>query len=105
MKEKIITGLAIAVFFAVCIVGNLLTDKFITDPLMDKYLTQNDYTYAVDAEVVEHTSNGCTLLEDSRGWLWMMNGQEVEVGTVGVLVLDNMDTPDEVYDDEIVDFR
>ena len=103
--EKVVVALLVVAFFGVCIAGNLLMDKYITDPLVDKYTTHNDYAYAVDAEVVEHTSNGCTLLEDSRGWLWMMGGQEIEVGTVGVLVLDNMDTPNEVYDDEIIDFR
>lgn len=105
LVEKVVVALLVVAFFGVCIVGNLLMDKYITDPLVDKYTTYNDYAYAVDAEVVEHTSNGCTLLEDSRGWLWMMNGQEIEVGTVGVLVLDNMDTPNDVYDDEIIDFR
>ena len=105
LVEKVVVALLVVAFFGVCIAGNLLMDKYITDPLVDKYTTHNDYAYAVDAEVVEHTSNGCTLLEDSRGWLWMMNGQEIEVGTVGVLVLDNMDTPNEVYDDEIIDFR
>ena len=104
-KEVVVEVLAIAMFFGVCIAGNLLIDRYITDPLVDKYTTHNDYAYAVDAEVVEHTDNGNTLLEDSRGWLWMMGGQEIEVGTVGVLVLDNMDTPNEVYDDEIIDFR
>lgn len=105
LVEKVVVALLVVAFFGVCIAGNLLIDKYITDPLVDKYTTRNDYAYAVDAEVVEHTSNGNTLLEDSRGWLWMMNGQEIEVGTVGVLVLDNMDTPDDVYDDEIIDFR
>lgn len=105
LVEKVVVALVAVAFFGVCIAGNLLIDKLVTDPLMDKYTTHNDYAYAVDAEVVEHTSNGCTLLEDSRGWLWMMNGQEIEIGTVGVLVLDNMDTPNDVYDDEIIDFR
>jgi hypothetical protein len=53
---------------------------------------------------MEHTSNGNTLLEDADGWLWMMRGQTVPVATTGVLVLDNMDTPTDKYDDEIVDF-
>ena len=103
--EKVVVALLIVAFFGVCIAGNLLIDKLVTEPLMDKYTTHNTYTYTVDATVVEHTSNGCTLLEDADGWLWMMKGQEVEVGTTGVLVLDNMDTPNDVYDDEIVDFR
>lgn len=103
--EKVVVALLVVAFFGVCVAGNLLIDKMVTEPLMDKYTTHNTYTYAVDATVVEHTSNGCTLLEDADGWLWMMKGQEVEVGTTGVLVLDNMDTPNDVYDDEIVDFR
>lgn len=105
LKEKVVVALLVVAFFGVCVAGNLLLDKLMVEPLMDKYTTHNDYAYAIDAEVVEHTDNGNTLLADSRGWLWEMRGQEVEVGTVGVLVLDNMDTPDEVYDDEIIDFR
>ena len=103
--EKVVVVLLVVAFFGVCVAGNLLIDKLVTEPLMDKYTTHNTYTYAVDATVVEHTSNGCTLLEDADGWLQRMKGQEVEVGTTGVLVLDNMDTPNDVYDDEIVDFR
>ena len=105
MVERVVVAVAVVVFFTACAMGCMVLDKCMTQPLMDKYATHNTYTHAVDATVVEHTSNGCTLLEDADGWLWMMHGQEVSVGTVGVLVLDNMDTPDYVYDDEIVDFR
>ena len=105
MVERIVVTVMVVVFFTTCVMGCMVLDKCMTQPLMDKYTTHNTYTYAVDVTVVEHTSNGCTLLEDADGWLWMMHGQEVEVGAVGVLVLDNMDTPDYVYDDEIVDFR
>ena len=100
--EKIVVVLLVVAFFGVCIAGNLLMDKYITDPLVEAYT--EDYIYTVEATVMEHTSNGCTLLEDADGWLWMMRGQEVPVATTGVLVLDNMDTPADKYDDEIVDF-
>jgi hypothetical protein len=101
LKEKVIVTLLVVAFFGICIAGNLLLDKLMVEPLMEH---TEDYIYTVEATVMEHTSNGCTLLEDADGWLWMMKGQEVPVATTGTLVMDNMDTPTDKYDDEIVDF-
>lgn len=100
--EKVVVVLLVVAFFGVCVAGNLLLDKLMVEPLMDKYTDPCIYT--VEATVMEHTSNGNTLLEDADGWLWMMRGQEVPVATTGILVMDNMDTPTDKYDDEIVDF-
>lgn len=102
LKEKVVVALLVVAFFGVCVGGNLLIDKLMVEPLMDKYTDPCIYT--VQATVMEHTSNGCTLLEDEEGWLWMMRGQEIEVGTTGTLVMCNMDTPTDKYDDDIVDF-
>lgn len=101
LKEKVVVALLVVAFFGVCVAGNLLLDKLMVEPLMEH---TEDYIYTVEATVMEHTSNGCTLLEDADGWLWMMRGQEVPVATTGTLVMDNMDTPTDKYDDEIVDF-
>lgn len=102
LVEKVVVALAVVGFFTVCIMGNMLLDKCMTEPLMNKYTDPCIYT--VQATVVEHTSNGCTLLEDEEGWLWMMRGQEIPVATTGTLVMCNMDTPTDKYDDDIVDF-
>ena len=85
LVEKMVVVLAVVVFFAVCVAGNLLLDKHVTEPLMDKYTDSCIYT--VEAEVVESTSNDCILLEDEEGWLWAMKGQDISVGTTGTLVM------------------
>lgn len=103
LVEKMVVALAVVVFFAVCVAGNLLLDKRVTEPLMDKYTDSCIYT--VEAEVVESTGNGCILLEDEDGWLWAMKEQDIPVGTTGTLVMNNMNTPTDNHDDEIVDFN
>ena len=103
LVEKMVVVLAVVVFFAVCVAGNLLLDKHVTEPLMNKYTDSCIYT--VEAEVVESTDNDCILLEDEEGWLWAMKGQDIPVGTTGTLVMNNMNPPTDNYDDEIVDFN
>ena len=103
LVEKMVVVLAVVVFFAVCVAGNLLLDKHVTEPLMDEYTDSCIYT--VEAEVVECTNDDCILLEDEDGWLWAMKEQDIPVGTTGTLVMNNMNTPTDNCDDEIVDFN